>query len=1125
MNPLRKVLIVEDNLGDFVLLKELLNELHEAPDEILHVGTIAAAIEVLDHQKISAIFLDLGLPDSQGLESLEHICKGHRDAAPIIVVTGLDDAKTGIEAVERGAQDFLCKGEFGDLRLLRRSLYYAIERHHEMRVQHISKECLRRLANGESTKDLFTYLLNSIELLTPGIRTCFMRTHSEKRILQVVSGPNLPRSWLRMINGARVGENTLPFGRAVHGKERIMVYRLDASNVPSPKVLEVARRTDIKACWAEPIEVGDDVRGVMVFFLGENRKATSDEIRIMDSLREVAQAILKHESSLEKLDRSEARFRALYEQGADCVVIYDEKFRIHDANPACEILFGYSQGELQGASMGDLDPAGMLTGGKAILLQRLKNGETVRFEDHRCRKDGSVVPLQISASCVRYGDECLFMEICRDISEIRNKESSLLQLNRVLKALRDINQLITHEKSAKRLINAAVEILVNKRRFYHAWIVLLDAKGEVVDHAEASKYRQKNALGSVLAGGQLPMCMQNAGGKELFFCTSHPTERCAYCPVNRAGIDHGAYAMTLEQEGRRYGFLSIATEPNTAASLDEQEIFWEIGKDLSFALHTIALNQRKNEQEVKYRLLAENSADCIWMLSLDYLVQYINPAVRLILGYREEEVNGLRLLDFVSSQHYEAVRGEIESIVSASNRGEVKVFEADLVRKDGSLVSCELAVKVLFDGEGHASGLQGSMRDIDERKKAEKAILDAKADAESANTAKDEFLAVMSHEMRTPLNPIIGLSQLILEDCKDETLKDYVQSIYDAALRELELVNNILSYTKLDRGKVKPMISEFSLVDLCKRAVQDSQFCNKQLEIQFVNPAPGEQKALDATLHVRSAENLIHRVLMNLLGNGCKYTKQGYVRLNAQEISRQRDTVLVRFAVEDSGIGIDPAKLDRLFRPFEQVDSSLTREFEGAGLGLAICRKIVFALGGDIGVKSEVNRGSQFWFTLPLQMASVSEDKPKKPVSRIEVPDFLCKVLLVEDRDSNAIVAEAILKKYKVTTTRAIDGSRCVELCEKEAFDLILMDLAMPIMDGIEATQAIRRGKGLNSKTPVWAMTADVSDDRKALCQRVGMEGVIEKPLSRAKLEKALRSTLHSAAAVDSSLSKSMAVS
>lgn len=187
--------------------------------------------------------------------------------------------------------------------------------------------------------------------------------------------------------------------------------------------------------------------------------------------------------------------------------------------------------------------------------------------------------------------------------------------------------------------------------------------------------------------------------------------------------------------------------------------------------------------------------------------------------------------------------------------------------------------------------------------------------------------------MRTPLNPIMGLSQLMREDCTDETIRDYLQSIYGAALRELELVENILSYTKLDRGMVQPMISEFSLTELCERAIKDSRFSKNQLELQFINPAPGEQRALDADLRVRAAENLIHRVLINLLGNGCKYTKEGYVRLYVQEVSKERETVLMRFVVEDSGIGIDPSKIPCLFSPFQQVDSSLTREFDGAGLG------------------------------------------------------------------------------------------------------------------------------------------------------------------------------------------------
>jgi len=614
MSPLQQILVVEDNPGDFVILRERLDHLNPPPKTVLHASTLGDALKVLKTQCPDAVFLDLGLPDSRGLETLDAIQSQYKDGGPVIVVTGLDDAELGVEAVERGAQDFLSKSDLDNERILIRSLLYALERNRTARIQSISKECLRRLADGMAIEPLITFLLERMESLAPGIRGCFMRPSADRRKLRVTAAPNLQPAWVRLIDKTRIGEHSLPCGQAAFRNKRIMV-QLDANSVPIPRLLEVARQHAIRACWAEPIQVGEQIEGVFVFLLSESRVATADEIRCIDSLREVAQAILKHELSGERLDRTESRFLTLYEQACECVLIYDSHFVIQDANPAATMLFGYTRDELVGSEMRLLQPSGALTGSETILSRRLSNGQIVRFEDHRVRKDGTIVPLQISSSCVRNGDEQFFMEICMDISEIRQKELNLLQLNRVLKALREINGLITLEKNPHKLIREAVNILVGKRGFYHAWIVLLDESGNVRDHAEASNYRLEQTLASILNEGHLPECMKLASEANAFFCTDHPTVACVNCPVKKTGIDHGAFSVQLQHEGKRYGYLSVASAPNLVASMDEQELFCEIGKDLSMALHTIHLESRERDQEMKYRLLAENSTDCIWMLA------------------------------------------------------------------------------------------------------------------------------------------------------------------------------------------------------------------------------------------------------------------------------------------------------------------------------------------------------------------------------------------------------------------------------------------------------------------------------------------------------------------------------
>jgi len=488
------------------------------------------------------------------------------------------------------------------------------------------------------------------------------------------------------------------------------------------------------------------------------------------------------------------------------------------------------------------------------------------------------------------------------------------------------------------------------------------------------------------------------------------------------------------------------------------------------------------------------------------MVEYINPAVRNILGYRENEILGNCLLDFAVPESARSAREAFVQVLLEQSRRKIETIEIEFLHKDHSVVPCEVAVKSLLNGSGGSVGLQGSMRAVTERKRVERELMDAKAIAESANAAKDEFLAVMSHEMRTPLNPIMGLTQLLLEDGAVGEQREFLQSIYDAAVRELELVDNILNYTKLDRGKVKPTVSVFSILELCDQVIQDAKFIARNLSLEFINPVLGSGKPIHANLLVKTSKSLIQRVIMNLMGNACKYTREGFVRFGVAEVSRTEREVVVMFCVEDSGIGIDPSSINRLFHPFEQLDTSLTREFDGVGLGLAISKKIADTLGGEIWVESNLNKGSKFSFTLPMELVNsplaTEQDSPGDEAPWTQDGQ----VLLVEDRDSNASVAVAMIKKFGLELHRVSNGLECLEACDRQDYDLILMDLAMPIMDGIEATRRIRSTPGLNRETPIWALTADLSDERKAICKAAGMQGYLEKPLNSASLKELLAS-------------------
>ena len=384
-----------------------------------------------------------------------------------------------------------------------------------------------------------------------------------------------------------------------------------------------------------------------------------------------------------------------------------------------------------------------------------------------------------------------------------------------------------------------------------------------------------------------------------------------------------------------------------------------------------------------------------------------------------------------------------------------------------------------------------------EKTQALDALIEAKRSAEDANRAKDDFLAVMSHEMRTPLNPIIGFSEMLLEDIQTEPEKSYARTILDAGNRQLELVDDILHYTRLHRGNVKPSPENFRLRELCQVVIHDATTNAPDLELRLTDGAHG--KPVPEELEVLSDAQMLRAILDNLVQNACKYTQEGHVRLDLSE-ARQSPGEFV-FTVEDSGIGIAPETINKLFEAFSQADSSYTRRHEGVGLGLAICKELALLLNGGITVESTPGVGSTFTVRLPLEARLETETAPKKENPKAGAIQFdrPLEVLAVDDKPDNLFVLEKMLARSGGRFSNAENGAAAVELCKDKAYDVILMDLAMPVMNGMDATEAIR-AKGLNIQTPIIAVTADATAEAQARCEKVGMQALLTKPIQMREL-------------------------
>lgn len=388
-----------------------------------------------------------------------------------------------------------------------------------------------------------------------------------------------------------------------------------------------------------------------------------------------------------------------------------------------------------------------------------------------------------------------------------------------------------------------------------------------------------------------------------------------------------------------------------------------------------------------------------------------------------------------------------------------------------------------------------------ERKRATEDLIIAKQAAESANRAKDEFLSVMSHELRTPLNPIMGHTALLLEQIKDYDSIESLKQISQSSEQLLSLIDDILFFSQLQDGSKAQKSSSFLLLECCESTLKKMRgLCSKQ-EIHFEN-GMGDYDAIKSETWVSGDKDHLQCILDELLANACKYSDGGAIRLRVGQRESQPEKLEVLFEVEDRGIGIEEEVLDKLFDPFTQVDSSHTRRYEGIGLGLAICRKIADISGGSLTAESQPGVGSCFRYRCALEKVEPQTTPGQAPPFPAETSSSSSgRVLLVEDSPSNALVAQTMLERLGLEVDLTENGQLAVEMCEKQHYQLILMDLSMPVMNGFDATRKIRSSDTPNQDTPIVGLTAHVSKDVEEDCRKASMNGFITKPI-RIKLFK-----------------------
>ena len=523
-------------------------------------------------------------------------------------------------------------------------------------------------------------------------------------------------------------------------------------------------------------------------------------------------------------------------------------------------------------------------------------------------------------------------------------------------------------------------------------------------------------------------------------------------------------------------------------------------------LANIRASQRQTSEialtQSRLQAIISTSIDGILVVDKNGNVLDYNGAAEGIFGYTRDEALGQDMSTLIIPDHLRDMHNA--GMSRYRETGQKRVVGSGLLtleakRKDGSIFPVELSINSAEAEEGEI--FVSYLRDISQRVASEQELVEARDKALAGEKAKADLLAVMSHEMRTPLNGVLGTLQLLSGTKLDQKQEKYVGVMETSGKLLLEHVNNVLDISRVDAGMVEVAREPFNLQSLTEDVVDSlaGQAKARGNTLNTVHLGPPVQKVLGDEPRVR-------QILFNLLGNAIKFTEYGTVTL---EVEASNSSKAVEFRVIDTGIGIGEADLDRIFEDFVTLDASYQREVEGTGLGLGIVKRLVTMLGGEIGVESEQNDGSVFWFTLPLP--KVNEESTAAPVD-VEISSNLrqysAKVLVVEDNEINRMVVGEMLERHGCDVTEAKDGHEGVLFAENVAYDLILMDISMPRIDGVTAARTIRSDIGPNQETPIIALTAHAMPDDVKKFQDAGMFDVVTKPISSGRLDEVLSRVL-----------------
>lgn len=759
------------------------------------------------------------------------------------------------------------------------------------------------------------------------------------------------------------------------------------------------------------------------------------------------------ERRIDELTRQEEQFRHLFENNPFPMLIYDyETLQIVDLNDPAIKFYG-EKSHLVGRQVFHLHPEEEQEEAHAT-IRRVLSGLPIEFKEwHHYMKEGQLKPVELHSSQIFYkGRKCRLLQI-NDITERKKIEIE-----------KELNQ-----KKYQDLVEGASDIIY--RTDMNGDFIYANPTGVHLSGYSLEELTKMNYID--LVANDYKDFVRDFYERQL---TEHETSSYLEFPMTtKAGK-----------------VIWIGQNVNLRLNLNEE---WEVNAlarnitDLKLARDEIERSERK------YKNILENLKLGILEVDLDGKITNAYPKFTELSGYSRDELIGKLPVEFLLPAEHRGTMTR-QNVIRAKGLG--SVYEVEIVRKDGERRWVIISGAPFYNSTGEMVGTVGIHLDISERKRIEKELVQAKEIAENSVKIKEQFMANMSHEIRTPMNAILGMVRLLTNTSLDQRQHEYLGALSYSAENLLILINDILDFSKIESGKLEIVPEPDELLEVCENAIKimEPKAEENGSVIYLVNRGLGNR------LYDFDRARL-NQVLLNLLGNAVKFTQGGEVKLIVQHLASDEEKEQFRFKVSDTGIGISAENTTKIFESFIQAEETIERKYGGTGLGLPISKSIVEMMGGSLEVKSVLGKGSEFYFDLSFKKSDLNALEKKKEVAEEKLLIKGIEVLLVEDNEINIFMAKTMLEELACKVSVARNGEESIEMIKAKKPDLILMDMRMPVLDGLGATLKIRNELGMKD-VPIIALTANALKEDKDKCLEVGMNGFISKPFERNDLVKVM---------------------